>query len=134
MTNENLPAADMELGCPVERRPQHLQLLGAQGGQQAGILERGIGKCETRRGRELNTHNSLSSGQLIDVDYDLDIGVDLPDLDVDVLPSDLLGLELDQPDPLPPQVGGRLVHLGVAVLQVLGDCAVNHLRYKRSQN
>ena len=26
MTNESLPAADMELGCPVERRPEHLQL------------------------------------------------------------------------------------------------------------
>ena len=73
------------------------------------------------------TYNSLSSGQLIDVDADLDIGVDLPNLDVNVLPGDLLGLELDQSDPLPPQVSGRLVHLGVTVLQVLGYCAVNHL-------
>lgn len=73
------------------------------------------------------THNSLSSGQLVDVDADLDVSIYLADLDVDVLPGDLLGLELDQPDPLPPQVSGRLVHLGVAVLQVLGYCAVNHL-------
>ena len=81
---------------------------------------------------EDDTHDSLSPGQLIDIDPDLDIRVNLPDIDVNILASDLLGLELDQPDPLPPQVSGCLVHLAVTVLQVLGYCGVDNLEVSQA--
>ena len=75
----------------------------------------------------LDTYNSFSSGKFIDVDSHFDIRVNLHHVDVDILAGDLLGFLLDQLDPLLPQPGGGLVHLRVAVLQVLGDSRVDNL-------
>ena len=75
----------------------------------------------------LDTYNSFSSGKFINIDSHFDICVNLNHVNVDVLAGDLLGLLLDQLDSLLPQPGGGLVHLRVAVLQVLGDGRVDNL-------
>ena len=77
--------------------------------------------------RAKTTYNSLSPGQLIHVDIHLDIRVYFSDININVLSCDVPGLLLDESDPLPSQVGGGLMHLGIAVLQVLGNGAVDNL-------
>ena len=93
----------------------------------------------------LQTYNSFSPSQLIDIDINNDISVNLTDINLNVLSSDLLSLDLsikcvlearpvtpaaahlDQSDSLFPQISCCLVNFSVDILQVSFDGAVNHL-------
>ena len=99
----------------------------------------------------LQTYNSFSPSQLIDIDINNDISVNLTDINLNVLSSDLLSLDLsrkcvlearhlspaaaaahlDQSDSLFPQISCCLVNFSVDILQVGFDGAVNHLREKQ---
>ena len=59
--------------------------------------------------------------------WSLDVGVDVRDVDVDVLAQHVLDLLLDERDPLAPQVHGRRPHLAVDVVQVTRDGLGHHL-------
>ena len=58
----------------------------------------------------------------------VDIGVNVCSSQLDILAGDLLGLDLDQPDPLPPETHRSVLHLLVDVVQVLGNGVVHHLQ------
>ena len=48
-----------------------------------------------RKRKGLNkTYNALSSGEVVEVELNVDVGVDVRHLDVDVLSGHLLGLDL----------------------------------------
>ena len=90
-----------------------------------------------------STYNSFSPGQLVKVNLkfvdthcfrdkiivhlNIDVSVNIRRLQLDVLASDLLGLDLDQPDPLPPKTHRGVLHLLVDVVQVFGNRVVHHL-------
>ena len=58
----------------------------------------------------------------------VDISVNVCSFQLDILAGDLLGLDLDQPDPLPPETHRSVLHLFVDVVQVLGNGVVHHLQ------
>ena len=58
----------------------------------------------------------------------VDIGVNVCSFQLNILAGDLLGLDLDQPDPLPPETHRSVLHLLVDVVQVLGNGVVHHLQ------
>ena len=58
----------------------------------------------------------------------VDIGVNVCSFQLNILAGDLLRLDLDQPDPLPPETHRSVLHLFVDVVQVLGNGVVHHLQ------